>query len=303
MMKQYVASKKGGPFQLATAPYPTPGLDEVCIRSRAVGLNPLDWKNLYYGEMVKTWPEVFGIDAAGVVEVVGANVTALKAGDAVVSLAGHGGRAGAFQDVTTVPAHFASKKPTAWTFEQAASVPVLIVGGSSGVGSSAVQLLRLALPSATILTTNSPKHNAHVAGLGATTCIDRSNPKLVEAVKAASPDGKGVDAIIDAVAGAAGEPDLFDVLRKDGPRLYSQVFTGDKIAVPEGVVGTPVFGRMTFQTPGGMNAMSKLVDLVDEGTFKLPLQVQVVGKGLDGIGPGLEKLKAGVSGTKYVVSL
>jgi NADPH:quinone reductase-like Zn-dependent oxidoreductase len=122
-IKQYVATKKGGPFAVVEGPYPTPGPDEICIRNVAVGLNPLDWKNLYHGEMVKAWPEIFGIDTAGFVEAVGENVTGLKAGDAVMSLAGHGGRAGAFQEVTTVPAHFASKKPTCWTFEEASSVP------------------------------------------------------------------------------------------------------------------------------------------------------------------------------------
>ena len=123
VMKQYVATKKGGPFQLVNGIYPTPGPNEICIRNRAVALNPLDWKNLYHGQMVQSWPEVFGIDTAGVVEVVGEKVTAFKAGDAVLSSAGLGGRRGAFQDITTVPEHFASRKPVSWTFAQACTVP------------------------------------------------------------------------------------------------------------------------------------------------------------------------------------
>ncbi|KAG8408387.1 putative secondary metabolism biosynthetic enzyme [Metarhizium acridum] len=347
-IKQYVAVKKGGPFQMVTGPYPTPRPGEVCIRNRAVGLNPLDWKNLYHGEMVKSWPEVFGIDTAGIVEAVGVDVTAFQPGDAVMSLAGHGGWAGAFQEVTTVPEHFVCKKPVAWTFEEASSVPicyltaaaavtkalgtplpylredlgpgrehvsngngvtippirsVLVVGGSSGVGASAVQLLRQALPLATILTTNSPKHNDHIVKLGATTCIDRHDPNMVTTAKSASPAGGGVDAIIDAVGGAADNARLFDALRPDGPRVYSQVFTGDKIAIPDGVSSVAVFGRMMFQLPGGMLTMSKLVELVDNGKFKLPLQISIGGKGLEAIGTSLEKLKAGVSRTKLVVSL
>lgn len=122
-MQQYVATKQGGPFQLVSAPYPTPGPDEICIRNRAVALNPLDWKNLHHGQMVRSWPEVFGIDTAGVVEVVGDEVTAFKAGDAVMASAGLGGKRGAFQDITTVPAHFASRKPASWSFAQACSAP------------------------------------------------------------------------------------------------------------------------------------------------------------------------------------
>ena len=123
LVQQYVATKQGGPFQIIRIEYPTPGPNEICIRNRAVALNQLDVKNLYHGMMVEGWPEVLGIDAAGVIEAVGDKVTDFKAGDAVMSLAGFGGKTGAFQDVTVVPAHYAAKKPSGWTFEEAASVP------------------------------------------------------------------------------------------------------------------------------------------------------------------------------------
>ncbi|GAB1320048.1 hypothetical protein MFIFM68171_10258 [Madurella fahalii] len=132
-IKQYVATKKGGPFQVVTAPYPEPGPDKICIRNRAVALNPIDWKRLHHGVMVERWPEILGIDTAGVVEAVGKNVTDFKPRDAVMSLAGFGGYAGAFQDVKTVPAHFASKKPEKWTFEEAASVPLVYLTATAAL--------------------------------------------------------------------------------------------------------------------------------------------------------------------------
>ncbi|KAK4185076.1 chaperonin 10-like protein [Podospora australis] len=367
-IQQYVATRKGGPFQLIDAPYPVPGPNEICIRNRAVGLNALDWKNLHFGMMVENWPEIFGIDTAGVVEVVGENVTDIKAGDAVMSLAGHGGRAGAFQDVTTVPANYACRKPAAWTFEQAASVPicyltavatiikglgvplphlreptkgegeaipnlddlispiatrppqhlpkpaqinsVLVVGGSSGVGACAIQLLRNALPNLVIISTNSPAHKYKVtSGLGANTWVDRNlkPSEIAKAVQDASPQGKGVDAIIDAVSGAQGGANkaIFDSFRPDGPKLYSYVMTSmQKVEVPNGVKAAMIYGRMAFQTDGGgFEAMTRLADFVDKGDFKLPVEIEVVGKGLSAIGGGLEKLRRGVSGTKLVVSL
>ncbi|KAK0630880.1 putative alcohol dehydrogenase [Bombardia bombarda] len=335
VVRQYLATKKGGPFQVATASFPTPGPNEVCIRNRAVGLNAIDWKNLSHGQLVKTWPEVFGVDAAGIVEDVGSNVEDFKPGDAVMTFAGHGGPAGAFQEVTMVPSHYVSKKPSCWTFVEASSVPIIyltaaaaiskglniplpylleeakmpavasivVLGGSSGVGASAIQLLRIALPTATILSTNSPRNNAAVAKHGATACFDRNDPKLVAALRAASPGGNGVDAILDAVAGASERTKLFDVLRADGPRLYSQVMTGAQVNVPENVRSVAVYARMVFDVPGGMRAMGKLGELGEAGKFKLPLSVEVVGKGLEAIGPGLDKLKEGVSGTKLVVGL
>jgi NADPH:quinone reductase-like Zn-dependent oxidoreductase len=122
-ISQYVATKQGGPFQMITGAYPVPGPDEICVRNRAIGLNPLDLKSLHTGLMVSNWPEVFGIDAAGVVEVVGKNVTTFKAGDAVMTSAGLGGRKGAFQEVTAVPWYYASRKPAAWSFAECCSVP------------------------------------------------------------------------------------------------------------------------------------------------------------------------------------
>lgn len=107
-------------------PYPEPGPDEICIRNWAVALNCIDWKRHYYGLMVERWPIILGMDTAGVVEAVGTDVTDFKPGDAVMSLAGFNGRAGAFQDITTVPAHFAAKKPERWSFEEAATVPFVL---------------------------------------------------------------------------------------------------------------------------------------------------------------------------------
>lgn len=120
---QYQATQKGGPFVLASIPKPTPGPNEVSIRMKAIGLNTLDWKQLYFGFMVESWPAAFGIDGAGVVEAVGQAVTKFKAGDEVFSLFGFGSKAAAFQEVAIVPEHFVAKKPGNVSFEEAASLP------------------------------------------------------------------------------------------------------------------------------------------------------------------------------------
>ena len=64
---------------------------------------------------------------------------------------------------------------------------VLVLGGSSAVGAAAIQLLRLALPSAMILATSSANHHAHLVSLGATKCFERSAQEDTSAVKAATP--------------------------------------------------------------------------------------------------------------------
>jgi hypothetical protein len=180
----------------------------------------------------------------------------------------------------------------------------------------------MALPAATILSTNSPEHNKRLVELGATACIDRNlkGDEIIAQVQAAAPglngEKHGVDAILDAVAGAQDDQTIFGALHPQGLKLYSYVATGrDGVKVPEGVKSVEVFAHMMFMPPSavpapstlegmaGTAAMSRLVELVDEGKFRLPLDVQVVGRGLEDIGAGLEKLKGGVSGKKLVVSL
>ncbi len=120
---QYQVLKQGGSFTQVSVQYPTPGPDEICIRTRAAALNPLDWKARLFGVEVKSWPAVLGIDAAGVIDSVGESVKNFQPGDEVFCLCGLSNPAGAFQEVLTVPSHLVAKKPSSLTFEEAASLP------------------------------------------------------------------------------------------------------------------------------------------------------------------------------------
>ncbi|KAL6716889.1 hypothetical protein ACLMJK_004801 [Lecanora helva] len=334
--RQYQAVEKGGPFTFASIPKPAPGPHEVSIRLKAVALNPLDWKKLYFGFMIENWPTVLGIDGAGVVENVGEGVTSLKAGDEVFSLFGHESRSASFQEVAVVPEFFVAKKPKSWTFEEAASLPicyctagaaiysalniplpflaegattgaqpksVLVLGGSSGVGAAAIQILRLALPSAVILATSSPKHHAHLISLGATKGFDQKSSSLIHDIKSATPNAKGVDVIVDTVAAGASMKEIYDTLSEDGPREVGEVMAQPPAAVPEGVKRTMAFGRQLFERPGGKSAMSTLAAMIEEDKYKLPIRVENVGSSFEAIPKGLERLKGGVSGTKLVVTV
>ena len=120
---QYQVGEQGGSFAEAPVPYPAPGNSEICIRTRAVALNPLDWKNRAFGVTVQSWPAVLGIDAAGIVDSVGESVKGFKSGDEVFGIGGMDNRGATFQEIFTVPAHLVAKKPTSLTFEEAASLP------------------------------------------------------------------------------------------------------------------------------------------------------------------------------------
>lgn len=123
---QYQLDKPGGAFSLVPVEFPVPRPTEISIRTKAIALNPLDWKSQLFGVLVGSWPAVIGIDSAGVVEAVGISVKEFVPGDEVLTICGFdgmGNRAGAFQEVVTVPAHFAAKKPKSLSFPDAASLP------------------------------------------------------------------------------------------------------------------------------------------------------------------------------------
>ena len=164
-MKAIVRTTYGPPevLELAEIDKPVPAEDEVLVRVRATSVNPVDWHTLtgtpYLLRLQEGLrgpkSEQLGVDFAGTVEAVGANVTGVQPGDDVF-----GGRSGAFAEYVSVR-DAVVRKPPNLSFEQAAAVPiagltalqglrdkgglqsgqkVLITGASGGVGTFAVQI-------------------------------------------------------------------------------------------------------------------------------------------------------------------
>ena len=207
------------------APRPEPKADEVLIRVKAAGVNPADWKYLngaYKQFMPLEFPWTPGLEAAGIVEVVGANVTLLKKGQEVYGIV-----AGGYAEFTLALASDLQPKPVSLTFEQAASIPmgaltawaavvdaakvesgrrVLIHGAAGGVGAYAVQLAHW--KGAHVSGTASKGNLEFVQSLGAETAIDY-NAALFETVV------HDMDVVIDTVGGDI--PDRsWKVLRSGG---------------------------------------------------------------------------------------
>ncbi|TMK32300.1 MAG: NAD(P)-dependent alcohol dehydrogenase [Actinobacteria bacterium] len=168
-MRAIVRSAYGSPDVLELKEIDKPGAkdEEVLVRVRAASVNPADWYSVT-GTPYVARPQMglrkpkstrTGVDFAGTVEAVGANVTQFQPGDEVF-----GGRDGAFAEYVCVREERAVvPKPTNLTFEQAAAVPVaaltalqglrdkaqlqpgqkvLINGASGGVGTFAVQVAK-----------------------------------------------------------------------------------------------------------------------------------------------------------------
>ncbi|KAJ5224966.1 hypothetical protein N7468_006191 [Penicillium chermesinum] len=290
------------------------------------------------GHRFTSWPLVPGLDGAGVVDQVGAAVERFSPGDRVAALFAPGDRSASYQEFSVVKETSVAKIPDAWSFESAASlgvsyltavmalggglqsplpflengpttgfVPssVLVLGGSSALGAAVVQLLRLSLPGSRVFTTSSPKHHAYQKQvLGVDQAFPRESPSLVDDVKSATEGGCGVDAIIDAVGAGATQSKIFEAFNKDGPKRYAQVWTGDdEIRVPDGVDSVLFRSRDLPQIQGHENVMKALQGLLEDGKYRPPLPLRVVGRGLPGLKEGLDIIRGGVSGEKLVVNL
>jgi NADPH:quinone reductase-like Zn-dependent oxidoreductase len=167
-MKAIVQERFGPPdvLRLVDTDVPQIGADEVLVRVHAAALNPYDWHMLRGDPLVArlmggvglTRPKsrMAGIDAAGRVEAVGANVRGLRPGDEVLGFC-----PGAFAEYARAEADKVVPKPASLTFEQAAAVPmaaltalqgirdvgqvragqrVLVNGAGGGIGTFAVQI-------------------------------------------------------------------------------------------------------------------------------------------------------------------
>ena len=210
-------TKVGGPevLQVVELPVAAPGPGELRVRVRAAGVGSTDLLMLagdypYAPKM----PFVPGYEIAGVVDAVGAGVTNFSVGQRVAALTLYGGYGELLvrgaehflpipDDVSDVQAAAVILNGvTAWQMihrvaKMRAGQTALVTGAAGGVGTAALQLLRLAGVK-TYGAASLPKHGT-VRKLGAISIDYRAGPldRLTRALEPA-----GVDAVFDAVGGA-----------------------------------------------------------------------------------------------------
>ncbi|WP_426505839.1 NADP-dependent oxidoreductase [Dactylosporangium sp. McL0621] len=168
-----------------------PGPTEILVETRAVGVNPADWKTRASGGWLGAPPFTLGWEVAGLVAATGPGVTRFAVGDEVFGMPWFPQEAAAYAQYVTGPArHFASKPP-GLTFEEAGGLAlagltalqalvetaavlpgqcVLIPAAAGGVGHLAVQLAKLR-GAYVIGTASAAKHDL-VLSLGADEMLD-----------------------------------------------------------------------------------------------------------------------------------
>jgi putative PIG3 family NAD(P)H quinone oxidoreductase len=219
MMTAIAITEPGGPLVLKPErrPVPKPGPGEILIRVRAAGVNRpdvLQRKGAY--PPPKGASDLPGLEASGEVAALGVGATRWRIGDPVTALTPGGG----YAEYVVVHETNALPIPHGFTFTEAAAIPetfftvwhnvfqrgglkagenFLVHGGSSGIGTTAIQLAS-AFGAFVLTTAGSAEKCEACVNLGASRAINYREEDFVTAVKEAT-DGKGVDVILDMVGG------------------------------------------------------------------------------------------------------
>ncbi|KFK28740.1 hypothetical protein AALP_AA7G040800 [Arabis alpina] len=246
-MKAIVISEPGKPevLQLREVDDPEVKNDEVLIRVHATALNRADTlqRQGLYNPPPGSSPYL-GLECSGTIESVGRSVVSRwKVGDEVCALLSGGG----YAEKVAVPAGQIFPIPAGISLKDAAALPevactvwstvfmmgrlsagesFLVHGGSSGIGTFAIQIAKH-LGVRVFVTAGSEEKLAACKDLGADVCINYKTEDFVAKVKAET-NGKGVDVILDCMGASYLQKNL-DSLNFDG-RLCIIGFMGGAVA-------------------------------------------------------------------------
>jgi NADPH:quinone reductase-like Zn-dependent oxidoreductase len=287
-MKAFVSDRYGSPdvMKLQEVDRPEVTDEGALVRVRATSVNAFDWHMLrgkpYLARLSEGFRSpkttILGLDVAGVVEAVGANVTHIKPGDHVF-----GSRTGAFAEYvsgrTMVP------MPEGLTFEQAAAVPtagqtalvgvrdkgelqpgqrVLINGAGGGVGSFAVQIAKALGADVTAVT--STRNLEMVTTIGADQAVDYTREDFTRS-------GQRYDLIVDA-GGNRRLSHLRRVLTPEGTIVLVAPGGGQWVGPIVRLIGAVVttrFGRQQvrpFLAPVSRENLMVLKELIEAGKVR-----------------------------------
>jgi len=218
-MRYIDAERPGGPEVLVAkeGPAPVPGSGEVLIRVHAAGINRPDTmqREGKYPPPAGALP-LLGLEVAGEVSAVGADVSRWSLGDRVCALTNGGG----YAEFVTAPAGQCLPVPSGLRMEEAAALPetfftvwtnvfdraslkegesFLVHGGSGGIGTTAVQMAKQR-GARVFATAGTGEKCAACRRLGAEIAVNYREDDFVQVLKQAT-EGRGVDVILDMVGG------------------------------------------------------------------------------------------------------
>ncbi|KAN0112361.1 putative alcohol dehydrogenase [Hyaloscypha variabilis] len=312
-----VLEKPQARLKFIDRPIPKPGPNEIVVRNHAD-----------YGYEVDTYPTVLGSDSCGVVVAIGEGVTKFKVGDRVTGFAGviysNDINHGAWQTYTVLRDIATTQIPDNMSFEEGSVFPMamatsvialhvcldiprptgpiiaqsqesglLIWGASSSVGISALQLARnLGFK---VFATASPSHYQTLKSLGAFEVFDYHDSSVVDKIVAAAKSaGAPISLGFDTITEGTTAKQAANVLATSGGK------GGKLVLVLEWPEGEKVEGIEVSQT--GATRTGR--DQAELGKYIVSApKIEVVAGGIKAAQVVLNKLKAGVSEKKLVVTV
>ena len=264
---------------------PVPGSGEVRIRVAATAFNPVD-AGIRGGYLREPFPvllpHVPGIDAAGTVDALGANVSGRRVGDRVIGFLPMVPD-GAAAEYVVAPAEILADAPTSIPLVDAAALPsvgltawqslfeyadlragqrLLVHGAGGAVGGYAIQLAKRA--GAHVIATASPRSSERVRAAGADEIIDRTTAGVADAV------GAPVDVVLNLAPIAPAELGAIARLVRPGGAVLSTVpsAVGDEAS---DVSAVAVFARSDAGQLANLVAMIDAGELQVDVSERLPL--------------------------------
>jgi len=274
----------GGEIQVLDLASPSPpASDEVLISVRVAGVGNWDeFVRVGDWDVGQRPPLALGVEAAGVVEAVGDEVTSLAPGDEVLTHPLPLRQQGTWAEWLIAPAALLARKPASVAWEAAAAFPVpaltvdqalteatllragewlLVHGAGSVTGGLAVQLA--VARGATVVATAGPASASRVRGYGASAVFDYHDAEWPGRVRDATPGGRGVEVAANVAPGGA-----VTALQAvaNGGRLAT--ITGDPPPPERGVAVENVYVKADGPR------LTALVDALADGRLSIPVAVR-----------------------------
>eukprot|EP01129_Flabellula_baltica_P007846 TRINITY_DN3070_c0_g2_i1.p1 TRINITY_DN3070_c0_g2~~TRINITY_DN3070_c0_g2_i1.p1 ORF type:complete len:359 (+),score=84.60 TRINITY_DN3070_c0_g2_i1:143-1219(+) len=278
---------------------PTPAIkeDEVLVKVHAVSINPVDWKmakGYVTPGFTVDFPMIPCFDFAGEVAAIGSKCERLKVGDEVygVTKVRRGKQQGAAAEYTKTLESCCAIKPEGLSFSEAASVPIvgltayqalndllhegckiLILGGSGGMGSFAIELAKCF--SCDITATGSTRNVEMLQNIGVDRIINYELEQWYKILK-----GEEYDVVYDCVGEEKSYKKARKVLKEDGhfisvveddehepsfPSRVSKELEKAGRTIQKLFTGGPSFNFCTYHPTDAWTDLTEITKLIDRG--------------------------------------
>lgn len=356
----WIETKKAK-LTIKSAPYTRPREDEIVVKNMAIAINPIDWI-IQIAPASFNWiryPFILGSDLAGEVVEIGKNVTRFTLGDRVIAHAVGTDKdcntptQGAFQQYTVVLARMTANIPKSLLYENAVVLPLaistaacglfqqdhlalnhpslnviptgktlLIWGGSTSVGSNAIQLAKAA--GYEVITTASPRNFDYVKKLGASQVFDYKSPSVIQDIISVIKDKDFAGAL--AIGTGSAKPCMSVAHASKGNKFVSiasppvSLANGLTLKIMANFIAAMISQQFIarskhiktktiYGTTLKNNEVSRLIyedylpKALAQGRYIAAPEAHVIGKGLKFVQSGLATQRKGVSAKKIVITM